>query len=119
MFSTGQIPYRVSHNSGSEARIATAGPSAALRNLCTVRNLRKITAAVKIFAILLLTRGVVFGNILDCCRIAVASPAIALAWAASCGGGRLHFGRCLSRGGHVGSSRPDADFPFGLFATGG
>jgi hypothetical protein len=31
----------------------------------------------------------------------------------SCGGGHFPFGQRLSGGGHVGSSRPDADFTFG------
>jgi hypothetical protein len=65
--------------------------------------------------------GVVFRNsILDCCRFTYNCGRFTCDCARlSCGGGRLHLGRCLSGGGHVGSSQPDANFHFGLFATGG
>jgi hypothetical protein len=51
----------------------------------------------KNFCIFLLTRGVVFGNvILDCGRFTCDCARL------GCDGGRLHFGRCLSRVGHAG-----------------
>jgi len=58
----------------------------------------------KNFSILLLTRGVVFGNvILDCGRFTCDRARFTGDCARlGCDGGRLHFGRCLSGGGHVG-----------------
>gem|GEM_PF-6509185 len=92
-----------------------------LRKLLPDNNLWKLTAQQKIFCIFLLTRGVVFGSvILDCGRFTCDCGRLSCdCGRLSCGGGRLHFGRRLSRVGHAGSRRPDADFPFGLFPTGG
>jgi hypothetical protein len=102
-----RIPFCVSHN----CRI---GPVRRYRNLCTVHNLQKITPVAKNFWIFLLTGSVVFGNvILDCGRFTCDCARL------SCGGGHFPFGQCLSGVGHAGSRRPDADFPFGLFRTGG
>jgi hypothetical protein len=82
----------------------------------------------KNFSILLLTGGVFFGNFsLDCCRFTYNCGRFTCdcrrftcdCGRLSCGGGHFPFGQRLSGGGHVGSSRPDANFHFGLFATGG
>ena len=64
-FRDGICPTHRLHTVGPSSRVShncRIGPVRRLRNLCIVRNLRKITPVAKNFCIFLLTGGVVFGN---------------------------------------------------------